>query len=508
MPDLVGPIQSLELASWLWLVLLFPLVGALGNALYSSGLAGELIRALRLGFSDDDPQKAKPAPRVVAPVQTSARIAIGSLALSLLAAVVYSLALFQLPSEKRFLAQPLWQLVRVGQLDVGFDLALDPFAALLVLLVTGLGTWVSISFARSATDSAAAWRFFAWFGFFVFSLLGVVLADNFLLVMIAWEGVGLSGLGLVGPRATDPRSTGGRVFLAQRAGDAALLVGVALLFWGLAGSWPSGGAFQSDLDPRVSAVQVVAADAALSAGDPALRGGAATKGKGFLTVTGLPGALVYLDESRTPILDGTGVPLMTPFSRHELDGGAHAFRVAPDDRSHGAGHDAKLAYALEGGILANYTIPRIAFGGDREVALTLLGPTLKFRELEDELALSSATAPREKAGHPIRDRLATRMVWGAFRVVTIACFLLLLGASAKSSDLFLHRWLASGSGAPSAITLIHGGGMLLAGAYLMGRFLFLFSLSSVALVALELALACAAALSAGLLVRKWRARAQ
>jgi NADH-quinone oxidoreductase subunit L len=510
MPELVGPIQSIELASWLWLIVFFPFVGALGNALYSSGFAGGLILAMRRGLSDGDTEDAKSGPLVVATARTSARIATFSLGLSAVAALVYSIDLCQLPSGQRFLTQPLWQLVRVGQLDVGFDLAFDPLAALMVVLVTVLGTVVAASLARSVTNPDAAWRLHAWFGFFIFSLLVATLADNFLVVLIGWECAGLAGVGLVGPFAAGARTTRTWVFLIQRGAEAGLILGIALLFWGLAGSWSSEGAFQSDLDPRISAVQVVANDAAsLSMDDPALRGGAATKGKGFLTVTGLPGALVYMDESRTPITDSSGLPLTTPFSRHEVDGGAHAFRVAPDDRFRSAGHDAKVAYTLEGGILANYAVPRMAMGGDREVALAVLGPTLKFRELSDELSLSSTAGPhesRERVGHPIRERFTARKACGPVRVATLACILLLLGATAKSSDLFLRRTLPPDPGPAAALTRVHGGGLLLTGVYLMVRVWFLFALSFIALGALELLLVIAALFSGALVVQRWRAR--
>jgi NADH-quinone oxidoreductase subunit L len=501
MPELVGPIQSLELASWLWLIPFFPLVGAAVNALYSSGALVTLIRAVRLGFADDDDPKPKASPRVVAMARTSARIATSSLALSVLAALAYAASLFQLPDERRFLSQPLWQLVRVGQIDVGFDLALDPLSALLVVLVAALGTWLSVKLARQATESDAAWRVFSVLGLFVFFLTLVLLADNFLLLFIGWEGVALSGLGLRGPRAPrqlpDPeRVTRVRTF--QRAGEAGLILGAALVFWALAGSWPTDGAFQSDLDPRISAVDV----------EPPPAGGATTKGKGFLTVTALPGALVYLDESRTPITDGSGMPLVTPFSRHELEGGAHAFRVAPDDRFHAA-HDAKPAYVLEGGILPNYTTPRIAIGGDREVALSIIGPTLKFRELSDQLGMSGVAGPhdrRDKVEHPIRERLATRKLWGPLRVATLACLLLLVGAASKGSDLFLRRWLVSDVGAPSAPTLVHGGGMLLVGIYLMSRLWFLFALSSAARIAIEVTASGAALFFMAQVAARRRAR--
>jgi NADH-quinone oxidoreductase subunit L len=503
MPDLVGPIQPLELASWLWLILFFPLAGALTNALYSSGFAGQLVHAIRFGLADDDAAKPKPFTRVVAPARTSATIAVGSLALTVIAAVIHGVLLVQRPAGERFLVEPLWQLVRVGQLDVNAGLAFDTLAAGLVVLVSVVGTVLCVSAARSDVGASAgsSWRFFACFGGLVFFLLLVLLADNLLLVLVGWEGVGLSGLGLVAPRAKSGSQGLTAVFLAQRAGEAGLVLGVVLLFWGLGGTWAHDEAYQSDLDPRVAAVSVIGADEpAPSLDDPALRGAVATKGKGFLTVSGLPGALVYMDDSRSPILGDDGVPLTTPFHRHEVDGGSHAFRIAPDDRFRTGGGDPKVAYVLEGGALANYSVGRTAFGGGREVALTIVGPTLEFREMEDELLVSGV-----KGGRPIRERFLARKLSGVVGVATLACLLILLGAGAKSAEPLLGGEVSGDAG---RMALLPTAGMVLAGAYLMARLWFLFSLSPVAKAVLELVGVCVALLIGSVLVRRSRARAR
>lgn len=480
MPDFSGPIQPLELASWLWLIPLLPLLGALINALLGSGFVGSALSALRSGLADDEAPRRAPAPRRVASLSAVRRVTLGSLALSAVAAAVHAGLLFVRPPEGRFLLQHLWTLVRVGQVDAGFDLALDPLAAVLVLVVTTLGAAVTLHASSSpgAVAEGEEWRFFAWLGLFVTSMLLLVLADNLLLLAFGWEGVAVAGLGLVGfdLQKTDDVAAGVRAFLAQRAGDVGLLLGVALLFWGLGGGWTGAGDYQSDLNPRVAAVSVTARDAPLSPDDPAIRGAAATQGRGFLTVTGLPDALVYLDDSRTPLLDSAGLPLRTPFRRRELAGGAHSFRVAPDDHVRSVDRPAKAVTLVDSGVLPNYSIAHLAFGGDREVALTVVGPTLRFRELRDELVLSDA-----RGAHPVRDALVARKLGGSVGLVTVACLLMFLGVAAKSAQVPLHRWLPGASSGPVAVAaLIQGGGTVTAGVYLLARLSFVLSLSPVA----------------------------
>jgi NADH-quinone oxidoreductase subunit L len=499
MPDFSGPIQALELASWLWLIPFLPLLGAFACALYGSGLLGTAVASLRQGFAHDAARRSTPPPGPAVEARNVARVAVGSMALSALASTAYCGVLLARPAEARFFLCHLWQFVRVGQLDVAFDLAFDPLAAVLALLVTILGTLACLHLAASRAPSGddGQWRLFACLGGFVFFMLVVVLADNLLLLFFAWQGVGLTGWGLVSlsDREAQGGGAGRKAFVIQRVGDVGLVLGVALLFWGLGGGWLRA-SYQPDLNPRISAVGVTPTDARPPADDPSLRGTAATQGKGFLTVTALPDALVYVDDSRTPVVDGAGLPLRTPFRRHELPGGVHSFRVAPDDRVRMVESQGKRAFVVEGGALTNYAVAHLAMGGEREVALSTIGPTLNFRELRDQLVVSDA-----KRAHPVRDALVARKAVGDVGLLTLACLLLFFGACAKSAQLPLHLWLPGASGGrPAASVLIQASGMVLAGGYLVARLAFLFSLSPVAsavvavvgvLTALLGAIACA-----------------
>ena len=469
MPDLAGPIQALELASWLWLVPFFAAMGALANVLYASGFSARALRALHGELADE----ASPAlpPFVAVSPATAARIAVASLGLSTVLAALHAVILLGLPPYERFLLDHVWPMVRVGQLDVGLDLSLDPLAALVTVLVTGAGTAVAWYAGKSGTGR---WDLFAWIGVFVSALVLVVLADNVVLLLVGWVVLSLAGNALAATGTE--RALGAwarRMELAlPRVGEVAVILGARVLFWGLGGSWTRDGAYQSDMDARISAVSVTTSDARPSADDPALRGGAATKGRGFLTVTGLPGALVYLDESRTPIINEGGAPLVTPFRRHELPGGSHSFRVAPDDRVQDVVHESKTTHVVLGGVLPNYTVPRTAFGADREVALTVLGPTLRFREVRDQLVLSDASGH-----HPFSEHLVAKRLWGKLGVVTAACLCFFLGACARSAELLPLLRVSRAASAPTWPTLgLCGAGMVLAAGCLVVRLSSLFRL--------------------------------
>ncbi len=488
MPELSGPIQPIELASWLWLIPFFPLLGALTNALYGSGLVAKAIEIVVGGRTEDEGQGAP----VAAPAATVARIAVGSLALSAVASIAYCWVLLELPDSDRFLLRHLWQLVRVGPFDVGVDLVLDPLSAVLALLVTVLGTVVA-AYAASGTDAGGdgQWRFHAWLGAFVFFMLVLVLADNAVLLLVGWQGVALAGHGLIDldvDRAGSPQrsglSAGTRAFVVQRAADVGIVVGLALLFWGLGGIWDRYGEYQPEISPRLAAVAVTGENAPSPRNDPGYSGESSLKGTGYLTVAALPDSLVYMDDSHSPILDSAGLPLRTPFRRFAVPGGAHSFRVAPDDGFRSAGHDSKVPFVLQGGVLTNYAIPRTGFGRDHEVAFAVLGPTLRFREIRDQLVLVSPSG-----SHPGRDGVGARrlggIVVGDVHLVTVACLLILLGAFAKSAQAPFQGWLAGSKGAaagvtPSVAAMLQGAGMVIAGVYLVARLEFVFTLSHTA----------------------------
>jgi NADH-quinone oxidoreductase subunit L len=88
-------------------------------------------------------------------------------------------------------------------------------------------------------DEAPYWRFFAWLNLFVFSMLLLVMGENFAVMFFGWEGVGLCSYLLISYYYTDPAkaAAGMKAFIANRIGDFGFLAGLLVLFWALGGSW-------------------------------------------------------------------------------------------------------------------------------------------------------------------------------------------------------------------------------------------------------------------------------
>ncbi|HEY5504342.1 MAG TPA: NADH-quinone oxidoreductase subunit L, partial [Sedimentisphaerales bacterium] len=125
----------------------------------------------------------------------------------------------------------------IGDLQVDFGLRFDPLSLLMMLLVTGVASAIHIySFGYMHEDRGFS-RFFACLSLFTFSMLGIVLANNFIQLFIFWELVGVSSYLLIGfwfekPSAADAAK---KAFITNRLGDFGFLAGV-LMVWGLLGS--------------------------------------------------------------------------------------------------------------------------------------------------------------------------------------------------------------------------------------------------------------------------------
>ena len=125
----------------------------------------------------------------------------------------------------------------IGGLQIDFGLKLDALSLMMLLIVTGVGGAIHIySFGYMHEDRSMA-RFFAFMSLFTFSMLGIVLANNFVMMFIFWELVGVSSYLLIGfwfekPSAGDAAK---KAFITNRLGDFGFLAGV-LMVWGLLGS--------------------------------------------------------------------------------------------------------------------------------------------------------------------------------------------------------------------------------------------------------------------------------
>ena len=158
-------------------------------------------------------------------------VACASVGLALLAALVSGWQLVQLSPEARAIRETAYPWITAGDFQVGLGLLLDPLSAVMVLVVTGVGFLIhvySIGYMHEDPDYS---RYFAQLNLFVFFMLLLVLADNYLLLFVGWEGVGCTSYMLIGfwfEREAAARA-GFKAFIVNRVGDAGFLIALFLL---------------------------------------------------------------------------------------------------------------------------------------------------------------------------------------------------------------------------------------------------------------------------------------
>jgi NADH-quinone oxidoreductase subunit L len=127
----------------------------------------------------------------------------------------------------------------IGGVNVGFSLRADGLSAVMLVTVTFVGTVIAIySIGYMHGDEGYA-RFFAEIALFLFSMTGLVLADNYILLYAFWEGVGLCSYLLIGFWFTRPAAAAAarKAFLVTRLGDVGLFIGILLLWLSNPGHW-------------------------------------------------------------------------------------------------------------------------------------------------------------------------------------------------------------------------------------------------------------------------------
>ena len=132
--------------------------------------------------------------------------------------------------------RPLYEFLSVGDLTVEVNWSLDKLSGLMLMVVCGVSLCIMVYSIGYMHDDPGISRFFAKLSFFVFSMLGIVLSGNFLMMFFFWELVGVSSYLLIGywyerPSAAD---AGKKAFLVNRLGDFGFLIGI-LMLWGITG---------------------------------------------------------------------------------------------------------------------------------------------------------------------------------------------------------------------------------------------------------------------------------
>ncbi|HEY0516110.1 MAG TPA: NADH-quinone oxidoreductase subunit L [Solirubrobacteraceae bacterium] len=192
--------------TYAWLVLLFPLVGTIVTA---------------LGYRSLDRRG-----------NAAGWIGTGAIFLSFLAAIGALIALQGHTPEHRQLVSSLWSYASTAGIDAQMSILVDPLSVFMILVVTGVSTLIHLySISYMERDRGYA-RFFSYLNFFVFSMLLLVLAGNFLLLIAGWAFVGAASYLLISfwYRRTTATRAGIKAFVINVVGDVGLVLGTYFIF--------------------------------------------------------------------------------------------------------------------------------------------------------------------------------------------------------------------------------------------------------------------------------------
>ncbi|HWO15940.1 MAG TPA: NADH-quinone oxidoreductase subunit L, partial [Solirubrobacterales bacterium] len=190
--------------SWSWLVLLFPLLGSI---------------AIALGY------------RTI-PAKAAGAIGTVAIALSFACGIAALVSLLGDEPEARHHVSSLWDYASAAGLDIKLGIFVDPLSIFMVLVVTGVSTLIHLySFGYMRSDEGYH-RFFSYLNFFVFSMLLLVLAGNFVLLTVGWAFVGFASYALISfwYRRATATGAGMKAFVINVIGDIGLVLAAFLIF--------------------------------------------------------------------------------------------------------------------------------------------------------------------------------------------------------------------------------------------------------------------------------------
>ncbi len=162
-------------------------------------------------------------------------VASGSVLVSLLLSVYAVIELLGLPAEARSFELSLYSWIPVGSFTADFGFLLDPLSSVMILVVSGVGFLIHIYSIGYMGHDKDYTRFFTYMNLFTGSMLMLVLANNFVLMYVGWEGVGLCSYLLIGfwYERKSASDAGKKAFIVNRIGDFGFSLGIFLLFWHL-----------------------------------------------------------------------------------------------------------------------------------------------------------------------------------------------------------------------------------------------------------------------------------
>ena len=192
-----------------YLIVLFPLLGFLCIGLFGSKIKSE---------------------KLIGTIGSAA------VAMPFLIAVAIFVEMLSFPPGERQHIVHLFEWISAGSFSVNAAFQVDQLSIVMTLIVTGVGSLIHIYSIGYMHGDRGFWRFFAYLNLFIFAMLTLVLADNFLLMFVGWEGVGLCSYLLIGfwyEKNFEKGTTGDaakKAFIVNRVGDFGFLLGMFLIF--------------------------------------------------------------------------------------------------------------------------------------------------------------------------------------------------------------------------------------------------------------------------------------
>ena len=140
--------------------------------------------------------------------------------------------LIQQPSDRRVISSHLFTWIESGDLVAKVSFLLDPLSMVMILVITGVGFLIHVYSVEYLAGEAGGYRYFAYLNLFVFMMSVLVLADNYLLMFVGWEGVGLCSYLLIGYyfQKGSAGDAAKKAFIVNRVGDVGFILGVFLIF--------------------------------------------------------------------------------------------------------------------------------------------------------------------------------------------------------------------------------------------------------------------------------------
>ena len=188
--------------SLVWLIPAFPLAGFLVNGLFGRRWLGHLTGV------------------------------IASVAVGLSALVSIGVFLEVLGGKTQTVVVPLYRWIAVGDFSINVSALVDPLSSTMLLVVTVVSFLIFVYSNGYMAHDAGFYRFFTWLSLFVFAMLILVMADNYLLMFVGWEGVGLCSYLLIGFwfERPAPYYAAKKAFVMNRIGDWGYTIGIITIF--------------------------------------------------------------------------------------------------------------------------------------------------------------------------------------------------------------------------------------------------------------------------------------